>query len=360
MNFLLSTKNFFGKIRDFLLSIFLNKKKVRFVDLNRFDGNPILTPNKENNWEAWQTFNPSAVLIDDKVHFLYRAIGEDAVSRFGYAVSSDGMNIDKRLSYPVYTHEGNDSSSSMFSISSGGSFNGAEDPRMVRVGDEDLLYLTYTACEDGLRVGLSAIEIEKFLNQKWHWKKPDLISPPNEVHKNWVIFPEKISGQYAIIHSINPTIQIEYRDSLEFEEGDHISSFYGGLEEDGCWDKLLRGAGPPPIKTKDGWLLLYHAMGDDKSQYKVGAMLLDLQDPSVVLHRSKGPVLKPEEHYENSGFKPGVVYVSGAVKKDGKLMVYYGCSDNYVGVAYAPMDDFLDSIKHGAEPRFTNKDLNLN
>jgi predicted GH43/DUF377 family glycosyl hydrolase len=77
--------------------------------------------------------------------------------------------------------------------------------------------------------------------------------------------------------------------------------------------------------------------------YKVGAMLLDLDDPTKVLHRSDAPVLEPTEWYEND-WKPGVVYASGAVIKDGTLFVYYGGGDKTVNVATAPLEPFLKKL----------------
>ena len=335
------------------------KKPAKPIILVKSEQNPIISPRQENDWEAWQTFNPGVILLDGKIHFLYRAIGPDGISRLGYAVSSDGLTLDERLPYPVYEHKTKSGERvfSIYSYLSGGSFGGAEDPRLVRVDEEDVLYMTYTACDNGLRVGLTSIKVDDFQSKKWQWKPPVLISPPDEVHKNWLIFPEKINGRYAILHSIKPNIQIEYRDSLEFDNSDYISSFHGGGPRKNCWDKWLRGAGAPPVKTKDGWLLFYHAMDNDWSKYKVGAMLLDLKDPTKILRRSKEPVLVPEKFYENDGYKPGVVYVSGAVVKDGNLLVYYGCSDSYVSVAYAPLEEFLEALKKEIEPKLKLKTL---
>jgi len=335
----------------------IRKKKLVLPILVKYEENPIIAPREENKWETWQTFNPGVVLLDDKVHFLYRALGEDGISRLGYAVSSNGFTIDERLPYPVYEHKTSDRKFTIYSYLSGGSWGGAEDPRIVQVEGEDNLYMTYTACDNGLRVGLTSIKVDDFLNKKWKWKRPVLISPPGEVHKNWLIFPEKISGQYAILHSIKPDVQIEYVDNLEFKDTDYIKSFHGGEPRKGCWDKWLRGAGAPPIKTKDGWLVFYHAMDNDWSKYKVGAMLLDLKDPTKILYRAKEPVLEPNEHYENCGYKPGVVYVSGAVIKDENLLVYYGCSDNFVGVAYTPLNEFLEELKKDAKPKLKTKTL---
>lgn len=323
----------------------------------KHESNPIISPNPENNWESWQTFNPGVILLDNKVHFLYRAIGEDGISRLGYAVSHDGFHIDERLPYPIYQHEAGKQTFTIFSYLSGGSFGGAEDPRLTRVGEEDILYMTYTACVDGLRVALASIKVEDFFKKKWKWKRPILISPPGEVNKNWLIFPEKINGKYAILHSIKPNIQIEYADSLEFDNADYINSFYGGGPQKRCWDKWLRGAAAPPIKTSAGWLLFYHAMDNDWSKYKVGAMLLDLNDPTKVLYRAKEPVLEPSEDYENNGYKGGVVYVSGAIVKDGNLLVYYGAADSYVSVAYANLDEFLEALTKEGRPKLKAKNL---
>lgn len=333
------------------------KQLTNQIVLAKAEQNPIISPRSENDWEIWQTFNPGVILLDGKVHLLYRAIGQDGISRLGYAVSSDGFNIDERLPHPVYEHKTRERVFIIYSYFSGGSFGGAEDPRLTRVDDENVLYMTYTACDNGLRVGLTSIKVDDFLNKKWQWRPPTLISPPGEVHKNWLIFPEKINGRYAILHSIKPNIQIEYIDRLEFDDTDYVESFHGGAPNKNCWDKWLRGAGAPPLKTKDGWLLFYHAMDNDWSKYKVGAMLLDLKDPTKILYRSKEPVLVPEESYENNGYKPGVVYVSGAVVKDENLLVYYGCSDSYVGVAYANLDEFLEALKKETKPKLKLKAL---
>jgi predicted GH43/DUF377 family glycosyl hydrolase len=326
-------------------------KKISPLILVKSAENPIITPKTENKWEAWQTFNPGVILLNNKVHFLYRAIGEDGISRLGYAVSNDGFKIEERLSYPVYEHKTTGHSFNIFSYFSGGSWGGAEDPRIVQVNEEDTLYMTYTACDNGLRVGLTSIKINDFLNKKWHWNPPVLISPPGEVHKNWVIFPEKINGKYAILHSINPEILIDYVDDLNFENGPNIKSFHGGEPRKNCWDKWLRGIGPVPIKTKYGWLVFYHAMDNDRSKYKVGAMLLDLENPIKILHRSLQPILEPTEIYESNGFKAGVVYASGAVVKDGKLLIYYGAADSYTSVAYADFEEFLEAIRKEVKPK---------
>jgi predicted GH43/DUF377 family glycosyl hydrolase len=319
--------------------------------------NPIIEPIKENDWESWQTFNPGVVQVEDKVYFVYRAIGEDGISRFGFAVSNDGFIIEDRLPYPVYEHKTNKTKFCYYSYSSGGSFSGCEDPRLVKIEGEDELYISYTACGEGLRMSLNSIKIDDFINQKWKWKSPKLISHPEQVHKNWLIFPEKINGKYAILHSIKPNIQIDYLDDLDFNDDAFIESIYKAGAQKGCWEKWVRGAGPPPIKTKDGWLLLYHAMDSDFSKYKLGAMLLDLKDPTKVLYRAKEPILVPNKHYENNGYKSGVIYASGAIVKDDNLLVYYGGADSYVCVAYAKVNKFLKDLKQNSHPILKTKKI---
>jgi predicted GH43/DUF377 family glycosyl hydrolase len=321
-----------------------------YAYLKRFTGNPIIEPERQHQWESNQTFNPGAILLEDKVHILYRAIGDDGISRFGYAASEGGYAVEERLEYPVYEYTISSSVFNVYSYSSGGSYGGAEDPRIVRVVGEDVIYMTYTACDAGLSMAITSITIEDFLNNKWNWAKPTLISPPGQVHKNWVIFPEKINGKYAILHTLNPQIMISYHESLNLEPNDHLNSFNSGpaTRRKDVWDNIIRGAGAPPIKTEFGWLLFYHAMTKSEyGKYKVGAMLLDLKNPGIIISRSANPVLEPTEVYETNGFKPGIIYLTGAVVKDGELLVYYGASDSYVCVASCRLDEILDDLVEG-------------
>jgi len=335
----------------------LRKIKVKAPStLIRYGENPIISPREGSWWESRQTFNPAAVLLEDKVHLLYRAIGDDGISRLGYAASIEGFNVEERLEYPVYQHPVTSPEFTIYSYVSGGGFGGSEDPRIVRVDNEEVLYMTYTACDEGLRVGLTSIRVKDFLDRKWEWSPPRLISPPGEVHKNWIIFPEKIKGKYAMLHSLSPQILISYLDSLDFKPGIYLTSYHNGgsgIGREDFWDSAIRGAGAPPIRTELGWLLFYHAIDlREPYRYKIGAILLDLEDPRRVIRCSDTPVLEPDTVYENSGFKPGVVYLSGAVVKDGELLLYYGASDNYVCVASCGLGDFLVTLMEGGRDVF--------
>src|SRR3989338_10277232 len=112
--------------------------------------------------------------------------------------------MDERHPEPAYQDYAPTHSHFCYSFTSGGSWGGCEDPRIARVDEGDTIYITYTSCNGDLRVNLSSIKVKDFLNKNWNWSKPKAISPPGEVHKNWVIFPEKINGKYAILHSLSP------------------------------------------------------------------------------------------------------------------------------------------------------------
>jgi len=219
---------------------------------------------------------------------------------------------------------------------------------------DENVYMTYTAFEgwNSVRIALTSISLKDLKAKRWNWKKTQIISPKDQVNKNWVIFPEKINGKFAILHAVSPEIKVDYADSLEnFRLSDGSKTVKsispkGGRKD--FWDNSMRGAGPPPIKTDIGWLLLYHAMDkNDPNKYKVGAMILDANNPEKVLYRSPKPIMEPEFHYENDG-KPGVVYASGAVIKNDELYVYYGGGDKHVCVAKTPLKELLDwMVKYG-------------
>ena len=329
--------------------------------LEKFERNPILKPRSNFEWEANGTFNP-AVFQDESgtVHLLYRALGQDGISRVGYAQSKDGLSFTKRLSRPVFEPSSGyglpDERTSNRPVgfhpaiyTSGGGWGGSEDPRVVRI--DNRIYMIYVAFEgwQSVRIALTSISVQDFKSGKWNWKKPALISPPGHVNKNWLIFPEKINGKFAILHTITPKIMVEYVDDLDniekFIESPRMEGPQPGRK--GFWDNRLRGAGPPPIKTPLGWLMLYHALDErEPHKYKLGAMILDKNDPTKILYRSNHPILYPDMWYENEG-KPGIVYASGAIVRGDDLYVYYGGGDRVVCVAITNLKSLLEYLVTG-------------
>jgi predicted GH43/DUF377 family glycosyl hydrolase len=322
------------------------------IRLEKLRENPIIKPKAESAWESKATFNPAAVHEGGKAHIVYRAIGDTDTSVLGHASSKDGTHVDERSKKPIfewkeYSKPEKGEACSVYASPLSGWAGGCEDPRITKIDGK--LYMTYTAFDgrNPPRVALTSIKADDFANKKWNWEKPVFISAPNESHKNWVIFPEKIKGKYAILHSISPNILIDYFDSLEFDGKTHIKSYYRSELRKDYWDSLVRGVGPPPIKTEDGWLVFYQAIDNyDPGKYKLGAMLLDLNDPTKVLYRSNKPILEPLERYENEGYKSGVAYTCGAVVIDDQLFVYYGGADTYVCVATKNLNEFLNELKY--------------
>lgn len=329
------------------------------LKLIRPEENPIIKPNTENAWESFNTFNPAAIYENGLVHILYRAQGFDYVSSVGYAVSKDGIHIEERLANPIYyAREPFEYTGSIRPESfahyymSGGGFGGIEDPRITRIGGRIyMLYVSFNG-RDPPRIALTSILLDDFLSRRWLWEKAVLISPPGVVDKSAVIFPEKINDKYVIMHRIFPDILVDFVDDLNFDGTYWLEGKFKIPPRPDMWDSRKIGAGAPPIKTKDGWLLIYYATCDQEGafRYLIGAMLLDLKDPTKVLHRSKMPILSPEEKYENEGFKAGIVYPCGAVVIGETLFVYYGGADSHVCVATANLNEFIDKLKYTEIP----------
>jgi predicted GH43/DUF377 family glycosyl hydrolase len=240
---------------------------------------------------------------------------------------------------------------------SGGSWGGAEDPRLTRIGDR--VYMFFIALEGLPQLAMTSISLDDFLDHCWKWEKPTIIVPPGTANKCGCAFPEKINGKYAVLHrgvSFGnfhvPDIWIDYVDDIDFKTGEVLRGHHSIPLRKGYWDSIKIGAGAPPIKTKYGWLLIYFGIGDkDPSRYKIGAMLLDLKNPEKVLHRSSEPILEPDEWYENEGHKAGIAYPCGAVVKNGTLFVYYGGADTVVCVATANLEEFLQMLIKEKTPK---------
>ncbi len=340
---------------DFKVPKFHTPKQAKVVVMERHEKNPILMPNLKNSWESKAVFNAAAIHANGKFHLLYRAIGENDVSSLGYASSTDGFNFDTRFGFPIYVprekFEGvacqkyDPCTDPAIYESGGGCSGGCEDPRLTKVGN--MLYMTYVAYNghDVPGVAMTSIKYNDFINHRWNWTKARLISKPGQMQKNWIVFPEKINGKFAIIHSITPQIMIDYFDNLDEEKMYIENSFRQTDTKENRWDNIVRGAGAPPIKTKYGWLLFYHAMDKrDPNRYKIGAMILDYKQPEKILYRSRLPLLEPDEIYENEGMKAGVIYVCGAVIQKDVLHIYYGGADMVMCVASAKLDDFLEKM----------------
>lgn len=306
--------------------------------------NPIIIPKKENGWEATATFNPAAIYLDKKVHILYRTLSSDNTSYIGYASSLDGFSICERLSDPIYIPREN------FEIKKIPNNNsGCEDPRITQIGNN--IYMCYTAYDSigPPRVAVSSISVADFLAHKWNWSKPSLITPPDLDDKDTCIFPEKFKDGYFVIHRIGNEICGDYLKSLDFGKETVKKCIRIMGPRKNAWDSLKVGICAPPIKTKYGWLLLYHGVSKSHNTYRMGVVLLDLKDPAIVIARSSDAIFEPEEEYERIGLVKNVVFPCGMVLKDKLLYIYYGGADKVVGVATMKMDILLGALVRGTK-----------
>ena len=343
--------------------------RVTGVELSRTFLNPIIRPDK-HPWQAEAVFNPAAAIINGRTHLIYRAIGTDGLSRLGYASSPDGITFDDRLPYPAYVSSNPNTSGvpgagrryAPVMYPSGGSWGGCEDPRMVAL--KGRVYITFNMFENWLlRVGYISMKEEDFLAKRFYkWEGPYILSHSSR-DKNWVLFPEKIHGQFAVLHSIigdtPDQVRVEYTDNLKTLRARQFVSPDPQQVPDQpiAWHVHVRSAGPPPLKTNHGWLVFYHANdAGEPHKYKVGAMLLDLEDPTKIIMRASAPVLEPDFAYENAG-KPGIVYACGATVKNGDIYLYYGGADKVICVATANLERFLDDLMKGQDSELAPEPL---
>lgn len=313
------------------------KDKITF---GRFSDNPIISPIFEHEWESRFTLNAGAISMSDKIHVLYRAQGKDNTSVIGYASTTDGVHLDERLSEPVYVPRED------FELKKQPGFSGCEDPRITKIGDR--VYMCYTAY-DGIappRVAFTSVLAADFLAKKWNWEKPVLISPPGEMDKNACVLPKKIKGRYAFFHRLDQSIWFDLVDDLNFSGTDGFLMGKVTLKpRENKWDSLKIGIGPPPLETKDGWVLIYHGLSNFDNKYRLGAALLDLEDPRKIIGRLEYPVLEPMETYENKGLRGGTVFSCGAVILSSKIFLYYGGADQFISVAAIEVEKLLGELK---------------
>lgn len=314
------------------------------IKLKRFKDNPIIKPNLNNWWEARSVFNPGVYFDGKKVHMLYRAMGDDRISRLGYAYSTDGIHFKGFSKYPAFESEKGNPYERL----------GCEDPRITKI--DDTIYITYTAAAvypankpkeitstsfAPFMVRVSLLSTKDFSSYKRHG-----ILMPNKDSKDAVLFPEKISGKYAMLHRIKPYIWIAYSKDLKKWYGHKVVA----ENRNNFWESRKIGAGTNILKTEYGWLNFYHGVDKDKV-YRLGIMVLDLKDPSKVIYRSDEPIFEPQKTFEKKGFVDNVVFATGAIEKDDNYLIYYGASDKYICMAHIEKEKILKEISKKLKAR---------
>jgi predicted GH43/DUF377 family glycosyl hydrolase len=286
----------------------------------RYPGNPVLVPDPHHAWESVNVFNAAVVRDRSLFHMLYRAQGVDYRSAIGYAVSVDGYDWS-RLDKPV--------------LRPGEEFEtrGVEDPRVVAL--EGAFYMTYTGYSvHGTRASLARS------SNLVHWERLGVVLP-DEDNKDHALFPERIGGRYCMFHRREPDVWLAYSQDL-IHWTDHQRAF--GPRP--SWESSKVGISGPPLRTPEGWLLVYHGV-DDELVYRQGIALLDRDDPTRVLARPADWVLEPREPWEHVGDVPHVVFSCATLRVDDELWIYYGGADRVIGQARCAMTEAMAFLRAG-------------
>ena len=308
----------------------------------------------EYSFEASALFNPSIVSHPDQSgapeggrRFILslRAVGEGHVSsltfRSGSIAADSRVTVDptarlasvprvrNRISGPdgddvevIFNPDEHISERVIFPVTSSQS-NGIEDARFVEFDDggRKTFYATYTAYS-GQAIRSELIETTDFISFR--------MSPLRGAatrNKGMALFPRKINGKYAMIgRNDNENLYLIYSDDLY--------SWDGGLsilKPQFLWEFVQIGNCGSPIELDNGWLLLTHGVGAVR-KYSIGAVLLDKEDPSKVLARSREPLVRPEPS-EREGYVPNVVYTCGAMRHNDQIILPYAISDTFSNFA---------------------------
>jgi len=219
---------------------------------------------------------------------------------------------------------------------------GVEDPRVTRIGGR--CYFTYVAVSPhGAATALASTQDFRT------FERHGIIFPAE--NKDVLLFPEPINGEYVAFHRPNPSTHFTPPEMWLARSKDLIhwgrhEPFHGGK---GQWETGRIGGGAPPFKVEGGWCEIYH--GNEKNPedpgvgvYSAGALLLDLQDPQQIRARTSQPIMTPEADFEQEGFVPNVVFPTGIVERENRLMVYYGAADAHTGLVEFSRDQLLNAM----------------
>lgn len=306
------------------------------MKLTRYPASPLMLPDPTSPWECYNVFNPAVIYHNGLFHMHYRAQGLDWVSRIGYAVSADGLHWN-RLREPVLGPvDGSDS-------------RGVEDPRVTEI--DGVFYMTYTAygrewrgTGEPTHAGGGVLPMIARSTNLITWERIGPIRV-GEDNKDHVLFPRKIGGRFVAFHRRRPHVWLARSDDLVTWPEEWMAPIYGP-RADNWWDNESVGSNGLPIETPHGWLVINHAYNPEHV-YRLGVILLDLDDPTKIVRRPKDPIFWPEEIWELRGDVPNVVFSNANPVVDGTVYVYYGGADHVVGLATCPLDELVDYALHG-------------
>ena len=300
--------------------------------MKRYEGNPILTIDDLPEGVGYYILNPGAIKFNGEYLLLVDVFHVEGSICFWIARSKDGYHF-KFDPAPVDWPE--------MPADTGWEEHGCYDPRITKIEDEYFIF--YGSNNNGKGTRIALVKTKDFVK----FEHVALTSELN--NRNAALFPEKINGMYCRFErpfhgdEFSPCYMwMSFSKDLEFW-GKHRESL---LPRPGHWDHQKIGAGAPPIRVKEGWLEIYHAVNPtcDGSIYMLYAAILDYKEPWKVIARSKYPLLFPEAEYEQKGRVRNVVFTCNAIlEDDGMVKVYYGAADTCIGVAEAPLDEIVKS-----------------
>lgn len=301
--------------------------------LKRYGGNPILTY-ASLPYHINAMYNPGAVRFGDKYVLVPRVEYGNRDNQLHVAMSDDGIHFDVN---PEAIHIPGTEEELVWE-------KHRYDPRVTHL--EDAYYISYCAqtMRETVRIGLTrttdfkTFERLPFQTQPWS--------------RNCALFPEKINGMYARLERPmcgNDAITfISYSPDLV-----HWGNWKPINVQVETWMREKWGIGPTPIKTDKGWLLIIHGVWFACNfVYRLGVMMLDLDDPSKIIGQCPEFILTPREYYERVGEVPNVVFSNGAiVEPNGEVKVYYGGADTCICLATAQLDDLIEACLQGVKPK---------
>lgn len=256
--------------------------------------------------------------------------GQDYLTTLSYlrlVFSDDGVHFYEDSKYPP-----------VFGSGFYESF-GIEDCRVATM--DDGYCLTFTEVSP-VAVGVGMMRTRDFR----HFTHEGMIFPPH--NKDCALFEEKIDGRYYALHRpSSPELGGNYMWIAESPDRIHWGRHKCvATTRKGFFDSVRLGAGASPIRTDEGWLEIYHG-ADSSNRYCLGAMLLDLKDPSKVLARSSEPIMEPVAPYEQTGFFGNVVFTNGQIVDGDTVHIYYGASDEVICKADFSIKEILAMLKDG-------------
>jgi predicted GH43/DUF377 family glycosyl hydrolase len=298
---------------------------------HRDPGNPILTP-EDFPYPVNSVFNPGAALHDGDTVLLCRVEDRRGISHLTVARSADGRKDWRVEPKPLIADDPTDQTSCW----------GVEDPRVTHVPELGGYAIAYTSYGPGGPCVTIAITEDFRSIQPF-----GVVMPPED--KNASLLPRRVDGMFVLFH--RPVSVISARADVWLSRSADMRSWTASepvmqSRSGPWWDATRIGMGPPPIETPHGWLAAYHGVKQMVSTaiYRVGLVLLDLNNPTRVIRRTPSWVLGPDATYERVGDVPNVIFPTGLVHEPStdELRLYYGSADLCIGVATARMSEVMD------------------